>query len=277
MNNPPQDIFFAAVGDVHGEMYTMLGLLTNWESKFRQKLSFVLQVGDFEPIRHEADLATMDAPKKYLKLGDFRDFHSGIVEFPWAVWFIGGNHEPYGFLDQAPLGFTVTKNCHYLGRVGSVELAGLKIVGVSGIYKEDSFLHTIRPPISQIGSRPNKDYISFTQTEIDQALDFESADILLLHEWPKGIIAPDDLETFHPWRKGSFFEQVGNEYARMLVEFLQPKLVLCGHMHKRYRQQISFSSGISTNICCLANVPQGQDAIAIFQLTSDGKIMEVTS
>lgn len=180
-------------------------------------------------------------------------------------------------MDQTPLGFTVIKNCHYLGRVGSVELAGLKIAGVSGIYKEDLFLHTMRPPMSQIGSRANKDYISFTQTEIDQALNYESADILLLHEWPKGIIAPDDLKTFHPWRKGSFFEQVGNEYARMWVEFLQPKLVLCGHMHKRYRQQISFSSGIATNICCLANVPQVQDAIAIFKLTLDGKIKEVTS
>jgi lariat debranching enzyme len=276
MANIDNDLFFAAVGDVHGDMYTMLGLLTNWESRFRQKLSFVLQVGDFEPIRHEADLATMDAPKKYLKLGDFRDFYSGIVEFPWPVWFIGGNHEPYGFLDQTPCGTTITKNCHYLGRVGSVILAGLKIVGVSGIYKEDLFLHTVRPPVSQIGSRPNKDYISFTQNEITQALDFESVDILMLHEWPKGIIKQNDLATFHPWRKGSDFEQVGNEYAQMLIEYLQPKLVLCGHMHKHYRRQISFSSNTPIAICCLANVPQKQDAIAVFQLTSDGKILEVT-
>lgn len=262
------------MGDVHGEMYTMLGLLTSWESQFRQKLAFVLQVG-FEPIRHEADLATMDAPKKYLKLGDFRDFHSGKVEFPWPIWFIGGNHEPYGFLDQTPLGATITKNCHYLGRVGSVVLEGLTIVGVSGIYKEDLFLHTMRPPLSQIGSRSNKDYISFTQSEISQALNFQSVDILMLHEWPKGIIKPEDLDTFHKWRPGSHFEDVGNEYAQMLVESLQPKLVVCGHMHKRYRRQLSFTAGMPINICCLANVPQGKDAIAIFQLTADG-ILEVS-
>lgn len=277
MSSLSQDLFFAAVGDVHGDMYAMLRLLQSWESRFRKQLAFVLQVGDFEPHRNAADVATMDAPNKYKKLGNFPNFYSGKSIFPWPIWFIGGNHEPYGFLDQKPEGFEVAKNCHYLGRVGSVVLGKLKIVGVSGIYREDLYYRK-RPDVSQIGSRSNKDYIGFTQDEIAQAIDLKSADILLLHEWPRGVISPVDMAEFQQWRCSlGYDDEVGNDYARMLVEFLKPKLVLCGHMHKRYRNQVSFSPGVVTDICCLANVAQGWDAsIAIFQITPDGNLFEVS-
>ncbi|MEB3339404.1 hypothetical protein [Okeania sp.] len=64
-----QDIFFAVVGDVHGHIYKMINLLQKWENNSHQKLEFILQIGDFEPHRYETDLVTMDAPKKYRKLG----------------------------------------------------------------------------------------------------------------------------------------------------------------------------------------------------------------
>ncbi|MDJ0516985.1 MAG: hypothetical protein F6K22_01080 [Okeania sp. SIO2F4] len=67
MLNNYQDIFFAVVGDVHGYLYTIIGLLQQWENDSHQQLKFILQVGDFEPHRHETDLATMDAPTKYLQ------------------------------------------------------------------------------------------------------------------------------------------------------------------------------------------------------------------
>ena len=179
MFNNYQDIFFAVVGDVHGHMYRMIGLLQRWENHSTQQLKFILQVGDFEPHRHEADLATMDAPTKYRKLGDFPDFYEQRAIFPWPIWFIGGNHEPYGFLDQINTGTEITHNCYYLGRVGSVVLAGLKVVGISGIYQEEKF-QVDRPKVSQINSYSNKDYVAFTEAEIIQALDYKSTDILLL-------------------------------------------------------------------------------------------------
>ena len=60
-------------------------------------------------------------------------------------------------------------------------LAGLKVVGVSGIYEEEKF-QVNRPQFSQISSYSNKDYIAFTEAEIIQALDYKSTDILLLHD-----------------------------------------------------------------------------------------------
>jgi len=275
MFNNDRDIFFAVVGDVHGYIYTMIGLLKQWENHSHQQLKFILQVGDFEPHRHEADLATMDAPTKYRKLGDFPDFYQQRAIFPWPIWFIGGNHEPYGFLDQINTGTEITHNCYYLGRVGSVVLAGLKIVGVSGIYQEEKF-QVDRPKVSQINSYSNKDYIAFTEAEIIQALDYKSTDILLLHDWPANIINPADAQQFEQQRRSrGYYDMVGNEYARMLVDELKPKLVVCGHLHKSYRNKISLTSENFTDICCLANVQSGADAIAIFHLSKTGEISEV--
>lgn len=273
MHSAKQDLYFAAVGDVHGNIYTMLSLLKSWEFKHCQSLAFVLQVGDFEPHRHQADLATMDAPSKYKKLGDFSDFYTGKTKFPYPLWFIGGNHEPYGFLDLTPQGAQIAPNFHYLGRVGLVELAGLKVVGVSGIYKEELFQKTARPSVEEITSRSNSDYIGFIESEISQALDYTQADILLLHEWPTGIIAPQDLESFDQWRSNQRYKEVGNEYARLLVEALHPQILLCGHMHKSYRNSVSLPPSTIINICCLANVRQGEAAIAVFRLTPEGQII----
>lgn len=260
-----KDIYFAGVGDVHGEMYEMLGLLKKWASQ----LSFVLQVGDFEPHRHEADLQTMDAPAKYRKLGNFSSFYEGKVAFPYPVWFIGGNHEPYGFLDRIANNTEIAPNCYYLGRVGMVELAGLKIVGLSGIYQEHSF-HS-RSAIAEIGDRPNADYIGFTESEIQQALAFERTDILLLHEWPRGLTTwENNIGVSDP-------EMVGNEYARMLVEELKPRLVLCGHMHRYLYRQIVWPDETMTRVCCLANTRSGSNAIEIFRLRGDGVIESLRS
>ncbi len=182
MFNLKKDLYFAAVGDVHGDMYLMLNLLKKWEAKHCRSLSFILQVGDFEAHRHQKDLTTMDAPSKYKKLGDFQAFYRSKAKFPYPIYFIGGNHEPYGFLDLYPNGGEIARNCYYFGRVGSIELAGLKIVGLSGIYKPELFARSTRPPIEDITIRSNSDYISFIESDIIQALEYQQADILVLHE-----------------------------------------------------------------------------------------------
>ena len=265
--------FFAAVGDVHGHFYRMVNLLHSWEVKTGHNLEFILQVGDFEPHRHEADLSTMAAPSKYRKLGDFPHFFQEQVSFPWPIWFIGGNHEPYGFLDQIPQGGELVKNCHYLGRVGTVQLGSLKIVGLSGIYQEAIF-NNQRPTLVEIGDRSNKDYIGFTESEVMSALEEKVTDILLLHDWPENIINPKDREIFNRYKQFDI-NQVGNEYARMLVNELKPRLAICGHLHQKYRSSLIFPSGQTTNICCLANVQSGWDSVGIFSVDCQGTIAEI--
>lgn len=273
--NHHNDIYYAAVGDVHGYIYQMLGLLQSWEAKHQQKLNFVLQVGDFEPHRDREDLTIMDAPSKYKKLGDFAHFYRYKAHFPYPLYFIGGNHEPYGFLDNFPSGKEIAPNFNYLGRVNTINLFGLKIVGVSGIYKPDLF--TFRPSIDEIETNSNKKYISFTEAEIEQALNYQNTDILIMHEWATNIIKKEHLIKLQQRYSNIKYEQVGNEYALLLIEALQPKLVLFGHMHLKYHSSLQISSDVVSNICCLANVQKGKDALAVFKKTSQGKIIEVTN
>lgn len=277
MFSAKENIYFAAVGDVHGHIYAMLDLLKKWEYEHSQSLAFILQVGDFEPHRNPIDLTTMDAPSKHKKLGDFPDFYENKSQFPYPIWFIGGNHEPYGYLDLFPNGREIIPNCHYLGRVNLVEIAELKIVGLSGIYKEDIFEKKTRSSIKEIDFRSNSDYISFIESEIIQAMDYGQTDILLLHEWPSDIITPSHLKYFEQYYFSNKYEKIGNEYSRLLLETLSPQLVLCGHLHKKYRNKIFLPSGRLSNICCLANVNQGKESIAVFRLAPDKQIIEVTN
>ena len=272
--NESTEIFFAAVGDVHGHHHEMVRLLSEWEARTSNSIQFVLQVGDFEPHRNEADLETMAAPAKCRTLGDFPEFYSGEFLFPWPVYFIGGNHEPYGFLDTIPNGGPVMENCFYLGRASVARLHGLKITGMSGIYSPDKF-ESAHPPLADFKKRSNKDYTYFNQEDIERALDFGRPDILLVHDWPARVIAIADAGEFEQQRRSMRYTSVGNEYARVLMDLLSPKLVLCGHMHKKYRNRVTTKSGAAVEVCCLANVERGEDSVAFFRMSEEMVITEV--
>lgn len=53
--------------------------------------------------------------------------------------FIGGNHEASGFLQELPYGGWVAPNIYYMGHASVVQYAGLRIGGLSGIYKYNDF------------------------------------------------------------------------------------------------------------------------------------------
>jgi lariat debranching enzyme len=272
--NEPKETFFAAVGDVHGHHHEMVRLITERESQTPERIAFVLQVGDFEPHRNDADLESMAAPAKYRVVGDFPDFYSGAFTFPWPVYFIGGNHEPYGFLDMATPGAQVAENCVYLGRVGAVEISDLKVIGLSGIFNQDKFSDQ-RPSVSELKTRKKKDYTYFNRDDVDRIVELGSADILMVHEWPADIIAEADRGLFEQQRRSMRYDSVGNEYARILIDLLSPRLVICGHMHKKYRNQIRLKSEALVDVCCLSNVQQGQDSVAFFRISEDGAITEI--
>ena len=272
-----EPLTFAAVGDVHGEMHAMVDLVTSWEARNDTPVAFVLQVGDFEPHRHEADVSTMSCPLRYRHLGDFHAFYEGERTFPWPVLFIGGNHEPYGFLDRFPEGVDAATHCRYLGRAGSVVREGLQIAYLSAIYREAAYDRP-RPPVDQISTRSNKDYIYFTEQDVQRAASTDDVDVLMLHDWPRGLIAPRDAYEFEGFRRcENGISGVGNEPARLLVDLLEPRLVLCGHMHKRYRNGIVYPSGREGQLCCMDKVRHtNPNALAVFRTEGDGPLIEVT-
>jgi len=265
------DTLFAAVGDVHGEMHAMVSLAESWEAQSGLRISFVLQTGDFEPHRHETDLQTMAAPSKHKRVGDFPDFAAGSSSFPWPVYFIGGNHDPYGFLDQHPQGAQIAHNCHYLGRVALTVLSGLRVVSLTGIYREKDYSGK-RPPVDSLGTISNKVFASFNETDIDAALSYDHADVLVMHDWPADIVHPEDLSKVQAQCRRLRFAHLGNQYSRLLVGLLNPQLVLCGHMHIPYEAQIRNSADATSKVHCLGRASQGSDGLEVFRIDKDGEV-----
>jgi lariat debranching enzyme len=261
MSRHSEPILFAAVGDVHGSHHAMVRLLGDWEKQHGQSLSFVLQAGDFEPVRDVMDLASMPVPEKYRKLGDFADFREDRSEFPWPLWFIAGNHEPFAFLASVLRGGQVARNCYYLGRGGQRDIDGLRVAYLGGISTQDG-------PVDKLPGRNWKGHAYFTEREVERAMAGGHADILLLHDWPLGAASPVDARGK---RRAGGPQGPGNESARLLVDLLRPRLVLAGHMHWPHRCRLSER----TRFVALAHVDKGRDAFAVFRREADGEITEV--
>jgi lariat debranching enzyme len=262
MSTRMSPVLFAAVGDVHGSQHAMVELLMEWEKQHRQSLAFVLQLGDFEAVRDVLDLASLPGPQRYRKLGDFADFHDDRAEFPWPVWFIAGNHEPFELLATMPKGGSVARNCHYLGRAGRMGVEGIRLAWLGGI-------STAEGPLAKRPSRDWKQHAYFTERDVDRALSDGKVDILLLHEWPLGAAAYPH-ETAGRRRSGGA-QGPGNETARLLVDLLQPQLALAGHTHWGHRSRLSEQ----TSFVGLGHVDKGREAFAVFLRDEQGEIVEI--
>lgn len=69
--------------------------------------------------------------------------------------FIGGNHEASNYLWELYHGGWVAPNIYYLGATGVVNVGGLRIAGLSGIYKHDHYDWGMTScPCSRLAARP---------------------------------------------------------------------------------------------------------------------------
>lgn len=82
-------------------------------------------------------------------------YHSGEKTAPVLTIFIGGNHEASNYLQEFPYGGWVAPNIYYLGYAGVVRVGGLRIGGLSGIYKGPDYLkgHYEKSPYSEDSKR----------------------------------------------------------------------------------------------------------------------------
>lgn len=240
----------------------MIRLLSGWEKSRKRRLDFVLQVGDFEPHRDEADLSTMAAPAKYRQLGDFPAFARGEAQFPWPVWFIGGNHEPYGWLEAMEDGGQVLSNCSFIGRANIVSVQGLRVAGLSGIFKSE-FFGVARPPIEEFDFRSNKEWIGWNEGDIERLLSLGEADVLLLHEWPCQF---SDNQRHIP--SGEAWE-----WIELVLKKVRPQMVFCGHLHSRWRSAARVD-GATIPVECLGQVSSGPDCFEVYEV-EDGVVRAI--
>ena len=101
----------------------------------RRRVDALLCCGDFQAVRSEADMESMACPQRFRAMQDFAAYYAGRKRAPLLTLFVGGNHESGVHLAELPLGGWVAPNIYYLGSAGAVRLRGLRIAGLSGIFK----------------------------------------------------------------------------------------------------------------------------------------------
>jgi len=210
---------FLAIGDVHGNWTAVIEAIDAASELLGHAPDLALQVGDAEALRNDSEMTMVAGPQIYAVLGDFWRLKEGDLACP--VYFIGGNHEPYEALDEAEKASGTSPipwgpNVFYMGRSGAIELHGLNIAWLSGIYR------LTMPDERGNGKKSNYHYIEgdVEKTKRDSKR-LGQIDVLVTHDWPHGL------------EQGR-----GTEHILDLNVSLRPQLHVCGHHHRFVDAQI---------------------------------------
>ncbi|KAF9968387.1 lariat debranching enzyme [Mortierella alpina] len=203
-------------------------------------------------IRNEADLDTIACPRKYLRLGTFHKYYSGECKVPVPTVFIGGNHEASNYLWELYHGGWVCPGIYFLGFGGVINVGGLRISGMSGIYKSGHYEsgHYETFPLNDNHKRSIYHVRKYDVYKMLQVK--EPMDIFLSHDWPLGIEQYGDVQWL--LRKKKFFKDeirdntLGSLAYEHVLTSLKPAHWFSAHLHVRYTAVVQWN-----------NAPNSQD------------------
>ncbi|KAL7717466.1 Lariat debranching enzyme [Entamoeba marina] len=222
----------AVVGCVHGHLQEMYASIQNYE-KANGKIDFVICTGDMQTLRTKEDLAFLKCPEKYRKMGDFEKYFCGTARAPYPTIFVGGNHEASNSLLNMHNGGFAATNIYYLGAVGTVQMNGIRVCGMSGIYKEyDQNLPFTYPP----NIRDCVNLFHTRRMEVEKLKSITRADIVVSHDWPQGIVAKGNYAQLYknkPHIQNDGFA-LGSPLGAEVLAKIHPSYWISGHMHCGY-------------------------------------------
>ncbi len=111
-----------------------------------------------------------------------------------------GNHEASNYLWELFHGGWVCPNIYYLGTAGVVNFAGLRIAGLSGIFKSHNYAQGFfeRHPLR--GGDVKSIYHLRHFSVYQMALINEKVDVFLSHDWPLGIAKYGNLAELFKYK-----------------------------------------------------------------------------
>ncbi|KAI8895712.1 Metallo-dependent phosphatase-like protein [Globomyces pollinis-pini] len=234
----------AIQGCCHGELDTIYNKLLQTHSS--TKIDLLLICGDFQAIRNKFDLKSMSVPDKFKKLGNFYEYYTGIKKAPILTVFIGGNHEASNYLFELFYGGWVCPNIYYLGSAGVINIGGLRIAGISGIYNQFNY-HKGFYETQPFRGGDVKSVYHTRKFNVDKlSLIKNPVDIFLSHDWPIGITDHGDVKTL--LKKKSFFRKeveerrLGSPPLEYLLNHIQPKYWFSAHLHVRFSATVVHDS-----------------------------------
>ncbi|XP_072253605.1 lariat debranching enzyme [Leuresthes tenuis] len=228
----------AVEGCCHGELDKIYETIDYLEKKQGVKVDLLLCCGDFQAVRNEGDMKCMAVPAKYRMMQTFYKYYSGEKKAPVLTIFIGGNHEASNHMQELPYGGWVAPNIYYLGYAGVVRYKGIRIGGLSGIFKSHDYRkgHHEFPPYNPETLRSvyhirNIEVFRLKQIQMPM-------DIFMSHDWPRGIYYYGN--TMELLRKKKFLRQevesntLGSPPAEELLAHLQPSYWFSAHLHVKF-------------------------------------------
>ena len=223
-------------------------------------MDLLLCCGDFQSTRNLSDLSCMACPDKYKSMCSFYKYYSGEAIAPVLTVFIGGNHEATNYLQELAYGGWVAPNIFYLGYAGVVEVNGVRIGGLSGIYKvtvqhvkyiyicslqgRDYLLgHFEKPPYDDNSCRSAYHIRNLEIFRLKQ-LENHPPDIMLSHDWPGKVYNHGDVDRLLRFKK-HFRDDVeqdrlGSPPTRDLMDTLKPSYWFSAHLHVKFAALVPY-------------------------------------
>lgn len=233
-----EGIHVAIEGCCHGELDAIYASVLETQKRNGIVIDLLLICGDFQACRNEQDLNCMAVPQKYRTMASFYKYYSGEVVAPMLTIFVGGNHEASNHLWELFHGGWVAPNIYYLGHAGVVEVGGLRIAGLSGIFKGGDYRqgHWERPPYDNSSMRSAYHVREYDIWKLMQLSGH--VDIMLSHDWPRGVHRHGDERRLLQSKR--FLEQevqsntLGNPHTVPLMKQLKPDYWFAAHLHTKF-------------------------------------------
>ncbi|KAI8577278.1 hypothetical protein K450DRAFT_253057 [Umbelopsis ramanniana AG] len=239
----------AVEGCCHGQLDDIYGSIRLLEHKEGIKIDLVLICGDFQAIRNVADLECMAVPKKYQQIGTFHKYYSGTKEVPYPTVFIGGNHEASNYLWELFYGGWAAKNLYFLGWAGVIKFGGVRIAGSSGIFNAHHYNngHYEKAPYSTSDMRSIYHVRKYDIRKL--GLLRQPIDIMLTHDWPRGIEQFGDVQKLLRIKKHFRAEvarnDLGSRANEELLDKLVPKYWFSAHLHVKFPALVNHDAWVN--------------------------------
>ena len=237
-NKEAETVHIAVQGCCHGELEKIYESVTYIQNKKGKKIDLLICCGDFQAVRDKVDLESMAVPPKYRSMGVFHEYYKGTKTAPVLTIFVGGNHEASNHLWELPFGGWVAPNIYYLGYAGVVQFGGLRIGGISGIYKDHDYYkgHFEMPQFNESTKRTIYHTRSYEVFKLKSLK--EHIDVFISHDWPKKIYNHGDVEKL--LKQKSFFRKevednsLGSPACEELLKGLKPSYWFAAHLHVKF-------------------------------------------
>ncbi|XP_035915197.1 lariat debranching enzyme [Anopheles stephensi] len=245
----------AIEGCAHGELEKIYDLIGSIQAEQNIAVDLLICCGDFQSTRNLQDLQCMAVPQKHLDMCSFYKYYSGEKKAPILTLFIGGNHEASNYLQELPYGGWVAPNIYYLGYAGVVDCNGIRIGGISGIFKGHDFLkgRFEFPPYDEASKRSVYHQRQIDVFRLKQLT--PTVDVMLSHDWPRGITRHGNVQQllrFKPaFREDIESNRLGSAPCEDLLRKLQPPYWFAAHLHCKFAALVTHSEGNVTKFLAL--------------------------